>query len=388
MATLLGLDIGSNSIGSAWIDTEKRLIKLGISVFPAGVEEYEDKRGAPKNQARRSQRQQRHSIERRAKLKRRLRQYLTKKGWIPTEKTDLQKWQNLNPWLLRKDALHRELTEYELGRILLHFAQRRGAWWFDEEPEERENGKKRKKDPAEIPGTVEYTKKIMKQKGAETFGELIAIEYEARKTVTANNKKRSDRVRNRANAFGEKVTEFVADRHMILAEFLKIWEAQKNFDGKLAVRLTDEVRKEIYNPKKTDTWRCQGVLFSQRKAYWDTGTLGRCDLEPTDEKCPKADMYAQEFLVLTSVNNIRITPPMEESRKLDDNERKKVIDAVRRQKTASEGTIRRALGIDKGANKTLYTLNTDGDKFTVNGDWFYSQIVCGVFGLIKIVGLG
>jgi CRISPR-associated endonuclease Csn1 len=376
----LGIDIGTNSVGSAWIDTDKKIVKMGVSVFPAGVEESEGKRGAPKNQARRSQRQQRRSIERRSKLKIRLRRYLIEKGWIPTEKEKLQEWQNLNPWILRKDSLHRKLTEYEFGRILLHFAQRRGAWWFDEEPEETENGKKKKKDPAEIPGTVEYTKKIMKEKGAETFGELIAIEYENRKSNTANKKLRNDRVRNRANAFGEKESEFVADRHMILAEFLKIWETQKKIGGKLTEQLKDVVKKEIYKPEKTDTWRCQGVLFSQRKTYWDIGTLGRCDLEPTDEKCPKADMYAQEFLVLTSVNNIRITPAMQASRKLTEEERKKVIIAVRKQKTATEGTIRKALGIDKGANKTLYALNTDGDKFTVNGDWFYSQIVCGVFG--------
>ena len=383
----LGIDIGTNSVGSAWVDTDKQLIQMGVSVFPAGVEEYEDKRGEPKNQARRSQRQQRRSIERRSKLKISLRQYLIKKGWIPTEKEKLQSWQNINPWLLRRDAVHIELVtddnfsaDEKFGRILLHLAQRRGAWWFDEEPEETENGKKKKKDPAEIPGTVEYTKKIMKEKGAETFGEVIAIEYENRKTNTANKKLRNDRVRNRANAFGEKESEFVADRHMIIAEFLKIWETQKNFGGKFAEQLTDDVKKEIYKPEKSNTWRCQGVLFSQRKAYWDLGTLGRCDLEPTDEKCPKADMHAQEFLVLTSVNSIRITPPAEPIRKLDDEERPKVIKAVRKQKTASEGTIRKALGIDKCANKTLYTLNTDGDKFTVNGDWFYSQIVCGVFG--------
>ncbi len=379
----LGLDIGSNSVGSAAVDIENRVIRMGVSVFPAGVEEREDKRGAPKNQDRRSKRQQRRSIERRAKLKRRLRQYLLEKGWMPKEKDELRKWESspiFNPWLLREKALHEELNQYEFSRILLHLAQRRGAWWFDEEPEETEKSKKPKKDPAEIPGTVEYTKRIMSQKVAETFGELMAIEYRNRITKTANNRIRNERVRNKNNAFGEKESEFVADRHMILAEFSKTWEAQKAFGGHLAKQLTDEVKKEIYNPQKTDTWRCQGVLFSQRKTYWDTGTLGRCDLEPTDEKCPKAGMYAQEFLVLTSVNNIRITPPMRESRKLDDNERKKVVDVIRKQITASEATIRKALGIDKGANKTLYTLNTDGDKFAVNGDWFYSQIACGVFG--------
>ncbi|OHB50482.1 MAG: type II CRISPR RNA-guided endonuclease Cas9 [Planctomycetes bacterium GWF2_41_51] len=378
---LLGLDLGTNSVGSAWIDTDKKIIKMGVGVFPAGVEESEDKRGAPKNQDRRKNRQQRKSICRRSMLKRNLRQYLIKKKWIPTEKTELQEWYNLNPWILRKNAIEKELTEYEFGRVLLHFAQKRGAWWFDEEPEETGDTKKKKKDLSEVPGTVEYTKRKMKEKDAETFGKLIAIEYEARKTDTANNKKRNNRVKNRNNALGDKEMEFVADRHMILDEFLKIWAKQKSFNGELARQLNlPDAQKEIYNKQKTDIWRCQGVLFSQRKAYWNLGTLGRCELEPTDEKCPKADMYAQEFLVLTSVNNIRITPPGQETRKLDTPEREKVITAARKQKTVSESTVRTALGINKGENKALYTLNTDGDKFTVNGDWFYSQIVHDSFG--------
>jgi len=383
---LLGLDIGTNSVGSAWIDTDKRTIRLGVSVFPAGVEESGDKRGEPKNQAKRRQRQQRRSIERRAKLKRRLRQYLAKKNWIPDRKKRLQKWENLNPWLLRRDAVQKELrtdddfrAEEKFGRILLHLAQRRGAWWYDEERDtEMESGKEEERK--DKPGTIEYTKAVMKDKGARTFGELIAIEYESRVTSTKKQKVRHDRVRNRANVFGDKVSEYVADRHMILAEFETLWQTQRSFGGKLSEQLTDACKEELYNPKKTNTWRCQGALFSQRKAYWNVGTLGRCDLEPTDMKCPKADMYAQEFLVLTSVNNIRITKRTEPSRKLTPEEKNKVIRAVRRQKTASESTVRKALDINKGANKTHCTLNTDGDKFAINGDWFYSQIACAVFG--------
>lgn len=383
---LLGLDIGTNSVGSAWIDTDKKTIKLGVSVFPAGVEESGDKRGDPKNQARRCQRQQKRSIARRAILKRQLRQYLAEKNWMPTEKERLQRWENLNPWLLRRDAVREELTadddfqaEEKFGRILLHLAQRRGAWWFDEE-REKEEDRRKEEAQEEKPGTVEYTKAVMEEKGARTFGELIAIEYESRTTSTKNHKVRHNRVRNRADLFGDKVSEYVADRHMIMAEFETLWRTQRSFGGMLAEQLTDDCRKELYHPQKTNIWRCQGALFSQRKAYWNLGTLGRCDLEPTDMKCPKADMYAQEFLVLTSINNIRITRRTEASRKLRPEERKKVLSAVRKQKTASEATIRKALGKDKGANKTHCTLNTDGDKFTVNGDWFYSQIACGVFG--------
>ena len=38
MATL-SFDIGTNSVGSAWIDEENNHILTGTSIFPAGVEE-------------------------------------------------------------------------------------------------------------------------------------------------------------------------------------------------------------------------------------------------------------------------------------------------------------------------------------------------------------
>ena len=41
MAVSLGLDIGSNSVGAAWVDTDKQLIRMGVGVFPAGVDETE-----------------------------------------------------------------------------------------------------------------------------------------------------------------------------------------------------------------------------------------------------------------------------------------------------------------------------------------------------------
>ena len=56
MTISLGLDIGTNSVGSAWVDTKKKDIQLGVTIFPAGVEDSDTKRGDPKNQKRREKR--------------------------------------------------------------------------------------------------------------------------------------------------------------------------------------------------------------------------------------------------------------------------------------------------------------------------------------------
>ena len=136
MPTIMGLDIGSNSVGSAWVDTDSRTIKLGVSIFPAGVDETDTKRGAPINQERRKARSMRRSIARRAERKRRLRSVLTSVGMLPSDPVELQALFDINPWLLRRDALERELTPHEFGRVLVHLNQRRGALGLRIENEE------------------------------------------------------------------------------------------------------------------------------------------------------------------------------------------------------------------------------------------------------------
>ena len=42
----LSLDVGSNSVGSAWIDRQTGQIVAGVSVFPTEVDESGGKRGA------------------------------------------------------------------------------------------------------------------------------------------------------------------------------------------------------------------------------------------------------------------------------------------------------------------------------------------------------
>src|SRR5215210_1343355 len=113
MPVLLGLDIGSNSVGSAWVDTDNELVDVGVTIFPAGVDETETKRGAPLNQKRRQKRQQRKGIARRARRKLRLRSWLTKQGFLPTDgllhasNSDSNEWltKRDNPWYLRRIAL-------------------------------------------------------------------------------------------------------------------------------------------------------------------------------------------------------------------------------------------------------------------------------------------
>jgi len=367
----LGLDIGTNSVGSAWVDTDRRVVRMGVSVFPAGVEESDTKRGAPRNQARRGHRLQRRTTKRRAVRKHQMRRFLLEMGWMPKEPDAEKRWlDESNPWILRKEGLERELSAHEFGRVLLHMAQRRGAYGVDV-------GEEEDKDVGKVKEGISETRKAMSQYKARTFGELMAKKYEERrKKIGRRGKTVRGAIRNRTKASGEGTYEFCADRAMMLDEFAKLWDHQKSFGGPLARELTDRCRKELNNPDGYAAWRYKGILFDQRKTYWDVGTMARCDLEPTDMKCPKADMYAQEFLILETVNNIRITPRGALKRPLKDEERAKVIAALMRQKTASEATVRKALEISRGERKAAYTLSLEKDpERGLNTNWFHREVV-------------
>jgi CRISPR-associated endonuclease Csn1 len=144
--------------------------------------------------------------------------------------------------------------------------------------------------------------------------------------------------------------------------------------------LTDGLKRQFDDPMEDDSWRHKGVIFGQRRTYWDTGTLGRCDLEPTDQRCPLADMHAQEFRVVETVNNLRIDERGKNPRPLTGDERARVIAALRSQKSASAATIRKALGIDRKAIKEFFSLNIEHDPDReINTDWFYREVVHGAF---------
>ena len=385
----LGLDIGSNSVGSAWIDTAEKTIRLGVSVFPAGVDETDTRRGSPKNQARREARSMMRSIRRRAERKRNLRALLVGSGLLPQSSDDFDllvrhnRWpipetlessdKDRTVWHLRVEALERELHPFEFGRVLVHLNQRRGALGVETDAEATDEGK--------IKDAIDRLKGKL---DGRTIGQFMLAEMiERRSPITGKNTHYAQGpIRNRRDSY-----EFHADRMMVHDEFDRIWKAQTAFTGELSLRMTDELKEKLDNPDSEDIWREQGAIFGQRKTYWNTGTLGRCDLEPTDRCCPKLDMHAQHYRVIETVNNIRIKKRGTPERCLNLNERDAVIAALRKTKKATVKTVRAVLKIDKkslkkqGETEDFYSLNIERDEQReINTDRFWREIVLGVFG--------
>jgi CRISPR-associated endonuclease Csn1 len=385
---VLGIDIGTESVGSAWVDLEANDFDLAASIFPRGIEESDRDRGAPKNQARRMARSQRRSIARRSTRKKQLRRILVNVGLYPLLNQSFDHdVRRQTPWELRRDGLRRPLTPHEFGRVLIHLNQRRGALGIHmndgEDADEQETKADQKDAKAKEQGNIKKAiSRLEDAIGERTFGQFMADKYDEQHHKTQGTKEvffYRSAIRNRRDALN-KDQGYHATRELIRKEFLALWDAQKKLGGATAALLTDELKEQLENPAADEKWREQGTIFGQRKTYWNTGTLGRCDLEPSAHDCPHADMYVQEFRVLETVNNILVRRCNEEKRQLNETERKKVIAKLRSQKTGSPKTIRTALGVTK-KQEPFFWLNLDNDPDReINTDWFYGEIVLPVFG--------
>ncbi|GAA4771169.1 MULTISPECIES: type II CRISPR RNA-guided endonuclease Cas9 [Flavobacterium] len=152
MARILGLDLGTNSIGWAIIDTEnegkEQIIDKGVRIFSEGVK---SEKGIESSRA--SERTAYRSA-RKIKYRRKLRKYETLKilslnGMCPLSIEEVEDWkksgfkkyplnpeflkwlrtdevENKNPYVFRDRASKQKVALFELGRAFYHIAQRRG----------------------------------------------------------------------------------------------------------------------------------------------------------------------------------------------------------------------------------------------------------------------
>ncbi len=436
MTVSFGLDVGSNSLGSAWIDHQTGEITVGLSIFPAGVDESDEKRGDPKNAKRRMVRRARITLARRAQRKRLLRLKLISVGLLPSDADEFKTLlQETDPWLLRGKGLTQQLTPHQFGRVLLHLAQRRGAMGFDADVGdtgavkkaivdlqlkmlERFGSAQSRKTEQELRGNIESLSKkksrtdqedseldkaqeelsklckSLLQDNTVTFGRFIADLRDERRTpiTTKDNRKHKNGPREWRQAVRNKAGEFKfhADRAMIRDEFTKLWDAQKRLGGSLAAMLTDDLRLALDDETRNSDWRHKGLLFGQRMQTWDLGTLGRCVLEPTERCAPHADMDASRYLVVETVNNLKIIE-RGQPRSLTPAERSKIKDYLSgplgvvtkgKQKGQSKRTVTvsdlRDL-MDWGIARTSpfhFNIESDEERL-INTDWFSREIIHG-----------
>jgi len=355
---ILGLDLGTNSIGwvlLAMIDDElNNIVDMGCRIFSRSVE---DKTPTPKNAKRRKSRLLRRVIQRRARRKQRLLNYLCKIGMLPRELVNHTQPEILlndlgDPYALRAKALVSPLTPYELGRVWLHFVQRRGFLSsrksllgdMIDDPDvlailgelDVEDGisTERAKEETAFKKDISLLRQAILDAGKRTLGEYLA-------SLEPHQCKR-----NRLHSGGHLRT----DRQMYREELDLIWNTQVGFHPTL---LTPEIKAAI-----------EEIIFYQRPLKLRPDRIGKCSLEPKRNRCRIARLEYQIFRYLQDINNLRYyDPDYEKELELSPEDKSKLITLFDQNATVSFAQIRKTLGLDKAR---VFNLEQGGKKLKGN----------------------
>lgn len=333
---VLGLDLGTSSLGWAVVrlgkdDAPAAIEATGVRCFEAGVEgDVEQGRDSSRAAVRRQKRLPRRQIERRARRQRKILGILQRHGLLPAsssrEPVEVHSLllkldgelrakflpggdhtsHQLLPYRLRAKALDERLELHELGRALYHLAQRRGFL---------SNRKTDKPDDDEDAGKVKAgigeLSEAMHASGARTLGEFFA----------------------KLNPDQEKIRRRYTHRDMYKAEFEAIWTAQAPHHPDI---LTSRLKRQLAT-----------ALFFQRPLKSMKHLIGRCELEPTRRRAAIANPLFQRFRLLSAVNNLEVIEPTGELRKLNNDERARLISELESKGDQKFDQIRKILEFSK-----------------------------------------
>lgn len=316
---ILGLDVGTTSLAGALVRVnggETTLVDLfPPRIFPEGVKR-EKEYVKSKMQQRRLARSARRTNQRRRDRKRKLGSILRSAGLLPADRKSLSELCKIDPYFLRKQGLDNRLEPYEFGRALLHLNQRRGF------KSSRGDGSF-KNDNGVVATSTDELEQQMDADKARTLGEYFFRKRECDASV--------------------RIRAHYTLRDMYLSEFDLLWNKQKEYHPEI---LTDDLREEIRDR----------TIFFQRPLKLPDNPMGRCSCDPEEYRCLRADWHAQQFRILSEVNNLRIHD-LRSSGELTADQRSKLVADLSGQKEKTFGSIRKLLGI-----KHEFNLEAGGRK--------------------------
>lgn len=347
MAKILGLDLGTNSIGWALIDDiQNKIIGIGSRIFPMGVENLGDGDGEiSKNASRTGARGVRRQFFRRRLRKKVLLKALSENNMCPMNAADFDDWKKtkkfpseklsswfaLNPYELRQKALSEKLSWEEIGRIFYHLIQRRGFL---------SNSRKGGNDDGAIfkgnakEGKIGIDETVESIEG-KTLGSYL---YEIYPKENEPFQDGLERIRNRYTT-----------RKMYIDEFELIWNKQAQFHS----NLNDEL-KTLFGGRKLDGYKEDGILFHQRPLRSQKHLVGNCSFEPTKTKCPISAIPFEMFRIYQWVNTVEYN-----GKKISQEEKDKIIEQLLVSDKIEFKKLRKTIGKESAEFKFNYK---DDDK--------------------------
>lgn len=287
MGLRFAFDVGTNSIGWAVYETERRggswalcgLLNAGVRIFSDG---RNPKDGTSLAEARRLPRGMRRRRDR----------YLQRRAWLaalleanglPLPRPAPAKGRSAlpDPWALRAKALDEALTPNELARVFFHLNQRRGF-----KSNRRTDRGRNEEDAGKIAEGARRLRTALADAAVRTLGEWLARRRASPEVRTHLG------VRVRLDGAGARALyDFYPTRDMIEDEFNAIWRAQARFHSQL--------RDETFRT------RVHHAIFHQRPLR--PVPVGRCTFNQNELRIAKATPLAQALRIHQDLSHIRIT---------------------------------------------------------------------------------
>lgn len=277
---VLGLDLGSNSIGWALInENTQEIIDMGVRIFQEGVDNYgQGGKEVSKNEARRAARGARRLKFRRKLRKTRLKSILTSiagYNFWPESPEAYELFRTLNPYQLREKGTSEKLEPLELSRIWLQMAHRRGYRSVGTDSEAKTLYSGGDLNGVNIIG-ISTTEAEWDKSGLPTIGAYLAsIQH-----IPGSNEYNKIRAR-------------YTLRKWFKDEFNYLWEVQKQFYPDL---LNDDLQVKL---------RDEAIFFQRPLRPVSDDVKGKCEVFPDELRESAGHPAVQFFNLLTVLNNFK-----------------------------------------------------------------------------------
>ena len=281
MKKILGLDLGSASIGWAVIEENEdtvNIIDLGSRIIPyEGTEgkDFSKGTGESRNSIRTTVRTARKGYDRYQLRRKYLVDVLSKNDMMPNDA--LVKLSKMELWTLRDKAIKEEISKKEFGRLLLWLNQKRG---YKSSRSEVNLDKKDTEYVAEVKSRHEKIKELNQTIGQYFYNKLITDEY-------------------------YRVKENIFPREAYIEEFDAICNKQKSY-LELSDEFIQKVRNEIIYYQRPLKSQKGLVSICEFEGFWRKGKDGK-EYFVGPKVAPKSSPIFQIAKIWENINNIKLS---------------------------------------------------------------------------------
>ena len=162
--------------------------------------------------------------------------------FMPEEIHEQKNLEDLNPYLLRRDAINKQCEPHLIGRAIFHLNQRRGF---------KSNRKTADNEAGVVKQSIARLETTLSETNSATVGAYLAKRIEEQETVRARRQIGQEIDPETGKAKKTDIYELYPSRALYEQEFDKIWAKQAQYNPTLFHdQARDEIKKIIFDQRR------------------------------------------------------------------------------------------------------------------------------------------